>query len=107
MSPLSVNVSARKTYCVYSFTRTAQNTPSLITITVCTGIYHTWVFNISFFSFQLYRAIFGSNSTITKVQELCKDHGKKAIDALQIFNPSDARNALEKIIQALTTFPVR
>ncbi|XP_064629359.1 all trans-polyprenyl-diphosphate synthase PDSS2-like [Lineus longissimus] len=56
---------------------------------------------------RLYRAIFGSSSTINKVQNLCKDHGEKAIDALQIFHPSDARTALEKIIQALMTFPIR
>ena len=45
------------------------------------------------------------SQSIVATQELCKQHGEKALQALTHFAPSSSRTALEDIVTALTTFP--
>jgi len=50
--------------------------------------------------FQLRRVIKNSDA-IEQAKQLLQIHGQKALSALSTFTPSDARSALEKIVNAI------
>ena len=64
---------------------------------------------VSFYFFlQIIATIIRDNETIEWCKEKCRDYGRKAITALDCFEPSEAKSALVNIVQATTAFkPVK